>query len=79
MKRLKLFSLAGLLTLGSLFTPNQSEAKIVSQWAYQFENGCIGTRTVHSTLFGLITWETYEWVDCPDGVSPPEFADEWQP
>jgi hypothetical protein len=77
MKKIKFLGLGSLMLVGTLFTSNTSEAKIVSQWAYQFSNGCVGTRTIHSTFFGLYTWETIEWVACPPGVSPPADIPEW--
>ncbi|WP_374540371.1 hypothetical protein [Flavobacterium sp.] len=79
MNKIKLFSLASIFFIGGFLTPNKTEAKIVSQWVYQFDNGCIGTRTLHSTLFGLYTWETFEWVSCPPGVNPPADVPEWEP
>lgn len=53
------------LLLATLLTSNYSSAKIVAQFCYIFSNGCIGTHTYHSALFGLVTWETYEVVACP--------------
>lgn len=64
MKKIKSLLFGGVLA-SALFFSTPSEAKIIAQWVHVFENGCIGTHTIHSTLFGLYTWETYEVVACP--------------
>lgn len=48
-----------------------SSAKIVRQLVHVWANGCSGTHSYHSALFGLFQWETYEVIVCPDGVSNP--------
>jgi hypothetical protein len=77
MKKIKFLGLSSIMLIGTLFSTHESEAKIVRQFAYRYDNGCVGTRTLHSTMFGLFTWETFEWVDCPPGVTPPSGASEW--
>ena len=64
MKKIKSLAYGGLLA-SALFFSTPSNAKIIMQYCHIFENGCIGTHTYHSTLFGLYTWETYEVVACP--------------
>lgn len=77
MKKIKFFGLSSLMLMVTLFSTHKSEAKIVAQIGIIYPNGCIGTQTTHSALFGLVTWITNEWVDCPLGVSPPAGATEW--
>lgn len=48
-----------------------SSARIIRQLVHVWANGCSGTHTYHSALFGLFQWETYEVVVCPDGVANP--------
>ena len=64
MKKIKLFGIAVAVGFTMLYS-TQTNAKVVMQYAYIFDNGCIGTHTYHSTLFGLYTWETFEVVACP--------------
>ena len=47
-----------------------SNAKIVAQFVHVWADGCIGTHTFHSALFGLFQWDTYERIVCPNGVTP---------
>ncbi len=63
MKKLKAIGVMAVFAMAML-GPQQSEAKIVRQFAYIFPDGCIGTHTYHSSFFGLFTWETYEVVAC---------------
>jgi hypothetical protein len=63
MKKVKALLFGGLLASTLLFS-TPSNAKIAAQFVHVFENGCIGTHTYHSALFGLLTWETYEVVAC---------------
>lgn len=55
----------------AMFNPQTAEAK-KREFAYVWSNGCVGIHTYHSTFFGLFQWETFEVIDCPDGVTPPQ-------
>lgn len=77
MKKIKFLGLGSLMLVGTLFSTHKSEARIAAQIGIIYPNGCIGTQTTHTALFGLVTWITNEWVDCPPGVSPPAGATEW--
>jgi len=63
MNKIKGLALIAIFAI-AMVNPQQAEAKERS-YAYIFENGCVGIHTYHSTFFGLITWETYEVLDCP--------------
>ncbi len=64
------------MLIGTLFSTNTSDARTIS-YAYTWSNGCVGIHHYHSALWGAITWETYELVDCPPGVTPPADVPEW--
>jgi hypothetical protein len=59
----KIFMVAVIFATSMLYS-SKAEARVTAQFAHVFENGCVGTHTYHSTLFGLYTWETYEVVAC---------------
>lgn len=48
----------------TLFAPaTQVEAKPL-EFAYIFDDGCMGKMYVHSAFFGLFQWVTYERISC---------------
>ncbi|WP_375238769.1 hypothetical protein [Aurantibacter sp.] len=70
MKKIKGLALVAVFAL-AMVSPQQAEAKERS-FAYVWDNGCVGIHTYHSAFFGLFQWETFEVIDCPDGVTPPQ-------
>lgn len=69
MKNFKKVFLAAIFA-GALFYSPNVEAKRL-EWAYVWDNGCVGKQIYHSAFFGLFEWFTYEVISCPDGVSAP--------
>ncbi|MDO3426956.1 hypothetical protein QWT87_18920 [Chryseobacterium sp. APV1] len=69
MKNLKKVALAAIFAGAFFFSP-KVEAKRL-EWAYYWDNGCVGKQIYHSALFGLFEWYTYEVISCPEGVSAP--------
>lgn len=62
MKKIKM--IAVLLTISfSLLSIPRTEARVLYEWAYVFDNGCIGVHQLHSFLG--IRWHTYEEIACP--------------
>lgn len=47
-----------------LLAPASMDAKRL-EFAYIFDNGCTGKMYVHSVLWGLFEWVSYEELSCP--------------
>lgn len=69
MKKLKKVAIATIFA-GAFFCSSNVEAKRL-EWAYVWDNGCVGKQIYHSAFFGLFEWFTYEVISCPEGVSAP--------
>lgn len=70
MKKIKLVVMALLFSAAMLHSPEVEAKK--RTYVYVWSNGCVGTHTEHSILFGLIQWDSYSVVKCPEGVEPPQ-------
>ncbi len=69
MNKMKKAMMMAVLAVLFLYSPHVEAKRL--EWAYVWENGCIGKQIYHSAFFGLFEWFTYEVISCPDGASAP--------
>jgi len=63
MKKFRNLTFALLIASSTLYSP-EVEAREYS-FAHVYDNGCIGIRTYHTILWGLIEWVSDEIIACP--------------